>query len=163
VDLYLVRHAIADDRHPERWADDSQRPLTEEGVAKFRSAARGLRRIAPEVDVVLASPYVRAWDTAVLLHEETGWPEPVACPELEADKRLAGAIAVLERERERCSLALVGHEPFLSGLASLLICGDENALAVDFKKGGVMALDVEHGRGILRWKATPKLLRALDR
>ncbi len=162
MDLYLVRHAIADDRHPELYPDDSLRPLTDVGIMKFSSSARGLSKIVPEVELVLSSLYKRAWETAVLLNEETGWPAPVECPELEAPRAPAGVLPVLEREADRQSLALVGHEPFLSMLASLLICGDENVLLMDFKKGGVMALGVEGNRGVLRWKVTPKLLRALD-
>ncbi len=163
MDIYLVRHAIADDRHPERYPNDAARPLTDEGIAKFREAARGLRRIAPDVDLTLASPYVRAWDTAVLLHEEAGWPEPVECPEIEAVKPAAGALPLLDAHADHGAVALVGHEPFLSNLVSLLVCGDEDALRMEFKKGGVALVRVHGGHGHLLWSATPKLLRALDR
>jgi phosphohistidine phosphatase len=160
MELYLVRHAIAADRDPTAFPDDSKRPLTDVGILKFSSAARGLRKILPEVELVYASGYVRAWDTAVILHEETGWPAPVERHELEAEMPPSGALGLLDTDAE--SIALVGHEPFLSRLASLLITGNESALVVDFKKGGVMALAVAGERGVLRWKATPKMLRALD-
>ena len=39
-------------------------------------AANGLVSLVPEVDIVLASPYRRAWQTALIL-EEAGWPEPL--------------------------------------------------------------------------------------
>jgi phosphohistidine phosphatase len=166
MDLYLVRHAIADDRHPERWPTDAQRPLTEEGIASFRHAARGLRRIVPQVEVVLSSPYTRAWETAVLLHEEAGWPAPERCEAIEAIRSPREALPVLDG-LDRSSAALVGHEPHLSQLASLLLCGDENTLPLELKKGGVVALGFAQGTGPgkahLRWSATPKLLRALDR
>jgi phosphohistidine phosphatase SixA len=51
--LYLVRHADADHADASRWPDDSKRPLTEDGMQKFRAAAKGLRRVVPEVGVVL--------------------------------------------------------------------------------------------------------------
>ena len=41
-ELYLVRHAIAEERG-DAWPDDSKRPLTEEGMSRFRKSARGLR------------------------------------------------------------------------------------------------------------------------
>ena len=72
VDLYLVRHAIAEPRNPARWPDDSLRPLSPEGVELFRLAARGLERIGVEVEAVLASSYARAWRTAEILAEEAG-------------------------------------------------------------------------------------------
>ena len=68
--LYLIRHATAFDPDPVKWADDRQRPLTDEGAEKFRQAAKKLKRIAPEVDAVLSSSLVRAWQTAKILEEE---------------------------------------------------------------------------------------------
>ncbi len=39
-------------------------------------------------------------------------------------------------------MALIGHEPYLSSLASMLITGDPNASIV-LKKGGVCRLSIE--------------------
>jgi phosphohistidine phosphatase len=151
--VYVVRHAIAEQRDAERWPDDAKRPLTAEGEARFREAARGLRRIAPDVETVLSSPYVRAWRTAEILHEETGWPRPERCEALEADRSPAEAAGVVEG---RGSVAVVGHEPFLSGFVGLLL---DAPLSIDFKKGGVVLVE----NGALRWYATPKILRGLSR
>ena len=71
MDLYLVRHAVAYKRDYERWPNDADRPLTPEGEEDFRAVARSLGRIVPEVEVLLSSPYVRAWRTAEILDEET--------------------------------------------------------------------------------------------
>ena len=113
MELYLVRHAIAAKRDPGLWPDDSQRPLTPEGITRFRSAARGLAEIVPSVERVLASPYPRAWQTAEILNEETGWPVPEPREELAADRSPDDGAALLE-EIDAESLALVGHEPNLS-------------------------------------------------
>ena len=61
---------------------------------------------------------------------------------------------MLHRRAEQ-SLALVGHEPQLSRLASLLCTGDEHALTLELKKSGAVAID---GR-TLRWALPPKALR----
>ena len=74
MDLYIVRHAIAGHADGSRWPDDADRPLTPEGAKSFRAAAAGLRRIVSSVDVLLSSRFVRAWQTAELLHEVAGWP-----------------------------------------------------------------------------------------
>jgi len=149
--VYVVRHAVAEDRDADRWPDDALRPLTAEGEQRFRSAARGLRAIAPSVDTVLASPYVRAWQTAEILYEETGWPSPVRCDRLEAWRLPDDAFDVIPGSG---SVALVGHEPMLSGLVGLLVGTD---LELDFKKGGVVLVE----DGVLRWYATPKILRRI--
>ena len=63
--LYLIRHADAGDADPTQWADDRQRPLSEDGAKKFRQAAKKLSRLVPsvDVDVVLSSSLVLAWHT----------------------------------------------------------------------------------------------------
>jgi phosphohistidine phosphatase len=164
--IYLVRHAYAGKADAARWPDDSARPLTEDGIRKFRAAAAGLRRLVPEVEVVLSSGFARAWSTAELLHEVAGWPEPLDCPPLEAGKPAAGALDVL-RELDEASVALSGHEPHLSTLTSLLCAGSEHGLRFELKKGGVAAVEVDGevapGSGRLLWAVTPKILRALDR
>ena len=161
--VYLVRHGPAGHYDPTRWPDDRDRPLTPDGIASFRRAARGLRVLVPEVDAVLASRLARAWQTAELLHEEAGWPEPEPCEALEPGHSLAAVVDELCRHDG--SVALVGHEPTFSRLASLLCTGSDAALRIDVKKGSVLLLDVEVQvevmRATLRWVLPPKALRAL--
>jgi phosphohistidine phosphatase len=166
MDLYLVRHAVAFSPDPTRWPDDGERPLTPEGEARFRKAARGIRRIVASIDVVLSSPLPRAWRTAELLVEEAGWPAPKPEPVLEAGRSPAEGIELMEPHLEVASLALVGHEPYLSELASILLTGRPTSLSMDVKKGGVAHLRLQDGlrRGTasLRWLVTPKVLRSLS-
>jgi phosphohistidine phosphatase len=150
--VYVVRHAIAEERDAQRWPDDADRPLTAAGEQRFREAARGLARVAPTVDAVLSSPYARAWRTAEILHEEAGWPAPEARAELEAWRPPEDGLPVV---RGRGAVAVVGHEPYLSGFVSLLLGAD---VRVELKKGGVVLVE----DGALRWYATPKILRGLD-
>jgi phosphohistidine phosphatase len=166
--LYVVRHAIAFEHDASRWPNDADRPLTAEGEARFRRAARGLRVLAPTVEIVLASPFARAWRTAQILAEEAGWPEPVPCKELQAERPVADAVRAVRRHPDVSSAAVVGHEPNLGGLASALLTGSEDLVRFDLKKGGVVALELEAGavrpgRAFLRWALMPKALRALAR
>jgi phosphohistidine phosphatase len=156
VDVYVVRHAFASHADPAQWPDDSRRPLTKKGIAEFEEAARGLRTLVPTVDVVLSSGFARAWQTAEILHDTAGWPKPEECPALEAGRPVSGALDLL-RGRTEESVALVGHEPFLSRLVSALCTGDEDALTLRLKKGGVVFLDGAE----LRWAVPPRILRGL--
>jgi len=65
MDLLIVRHAIAEERDAfsETGKDDAERPLTPGGRRKFKRGARGLRRIAPSIDVLATSALVRAVET----------------------------------------------------------------------------------------------------
>jgi phosphohistidine phosphatase len=165
VELFLVRHAIAAERDPARWPDDAKRPLTPQGEARFRAAARGLKRIVPTVEVVLSSPFARAWRTAEILVEEAGWPDPKPEPALQAGQRVTRAVTALRGYTDRQSVAVVGHEPNLSELAAQLIAGAEDDLAIEVKKGGVVCVGldgaVRRNAAWLRWSVTPKFLRAL--
>jgi phosphohistidine phosphatase len=166
TEIYLVRHAVAAKRDPAHWPDDSLRPLTPEGIARFRRAARGLGRIVPTVDLVLSSSYTRSLETAELLREEARWPAPERCRQLEADQTPGAALHALQALGKPSTLALVGHEPNLSSLASLLLTGHEDDLELELKKGAVAFVgiqdDVPPGTGVLRWSVSPKILRALD-
>lgn len=116
--LYLLRHAIAQDRA----ASDEARELTEQGVAQARSVADKFSQYAPLVDRVLCSPYTRAQQTA-------SYVMPLF-PDLELtiDEGLkpgADLYALLERLEAFGDqrILLVGHNPFLSHLLSLLVDG----------------------------------------
>ena len=163
--VLLVRHAIAANRHPARWPDDSQRPLTDAGISKFRSAARGLGSLVPNVDRLLASPYPRAFDTAQILHEEAAWVAPEPCPQLEAERRPEETIGLLANDAH--VVALVGHEPLLSAIASLLLTGTSDTVRFTLKKGGAVLLELPGDAGDvfanLQWSLPPKVLRALGR
>ena len=162
--VYLVRHAFAGHADAARWPDDAKRPLTTDGIRRFRAAAAGLHVIAPDAARVLSSGYARAWQTAELLREVAKWPEPEECSALEAGQPVRGALDAL-RDCAGESVALVGHEPFLSRLASLLCAGHEDTLRLKLKKGGVVLIRIEAGirpdGGCLMWSVTPKHLRAV--
>ena len=164
MDLYLVRHAIAEDRDPVRWPDDGDRPLSEKGIERFEREARGLATVVPTVDIMLASPYARAWATAEILTKEAAWPAPVRTDALRSERTAEESLAAIEAARGADTIAAVGHEPNLSELASLCVLGTID-LPVEFKKGAVLALTFEGavapGRGYLRWLLPPKALRSL--
>ena len=163
--LYLVRHAVAHKRDPERWPDDSRRPLTPEGEEEFLGAARGLARVVPEVEVLLSSPHERAWRTAEILAEQTGWPAPEKLPALEPDVPPEKVVIALETYADKQSIALAGHRPGLHELAVYLLTGDAEGADMKIKKGGVVCIEFDDapkaGTGKLRWLFTPRVLRTL--
>ncbi len=165
MDLVLVRHAIAEERDPLRWSHDALRPLTAFGRERFAPAARGLGTIVGRVDRVLASPYVRAWDTARILSDQADWPPPVSCPELAAHASIGEAIAVLTALPDTGTVVCVGHEPNLTLLAQALLRPKDAGDVPWFKKGGALCVRfrtaVEPGRGKLHWALAPKELRKL--
>jgi phosphohistidine phosphatase len=163
VDLYLVRHAAAFGRDPDRWPDDSRRPLTPEGEEEFRLVARGLVGLISRVEVILSSPYLRAWRTAQILSEVDSWPAPEPSPMLEPT--LPPEKAAQELLSYAGSIAVVGHRPGLHELAAYLLTGEGDGLEIGRKKGGAACIRFDGtpapGAGELRWLLTPKVLRNL--
>lgn len=117
--------------------------------------------------MILASPYVRAADTADILRKklDLGQDQLVTEPDLAPGgnvKRLIQGIG--EKHAKLANIALVGHEPGLSRLISTLISGDPT-LPITLKKGGVCCLatdKLEYGRcATLEWLMAPAQMENL--
>src|SRR5437867_4871731 len=67
--LMVVRHAIAEDRdvYARTHRDDAGRPLTSEGRRKMEQVALGLKQLVPALDLLAASPFRRAVETADII------------------------------------------------------------------------------------------------
>ncbi len=159
--LLIIRHATAVPSGTPGVAEDA-RPLTPRGRARFRVAARGLARIAHRPDVLLTSPLPRAHATAEIAARAFRRLEPVVEPAL-AHGSVAEVVAALARQPADALVAIVGHEPVVSGLlARLLGAGDGGQLP--FKKGGAALVDLPdgaRGSGRLIWFLKPRILRTL--
>jgi phosphohistidine phosphatase len=163
-ELYLIRHAIAEERG-DKWPDDDKRPLSLEGTARMRKAANGLARMGVTLDAVLTSPLVRARQTAEIVAGAFGSRPPVIVAEsLAPDGTYAAVLADVEKQTRRRRLALVGHEPDLGDLAAKL-AGLQQPLP--FKKGAVCRIDLDGmppaHPGTIAWFVTPAILRLLGK
>ena len=152
--LLLIRHAIAAEQDPEKYPEDSLRPLVPKGRRIQRRMSRALLEEGLVPGRVFSSPWKRAWQTARIVVDETGLgkADRLPCqalaepPDLNTLAAEIGPIAGDER------IALVGHEPWMSGLASLLLAGSAGAITVDFPKSGVIGIQaalIEAGVGEL--------------
>jgi phosphohistidine phosphatase len=164
MELLIVRHAIAFDRDAHRWPDDDERPLTARGLARARKAALGLKGISGRPTRVLASPLLRARQTAAILTQVAGWPRAIQCHQLMPGVAPAGLLALISRSRDE-RLALVGHEPGLGHLVSACLPGAPRTAAFSFRKMGAALLEFQGapraGRGELVWFLPPRVLRCV--
>jgi phosphohistidine phosphatase len=154
--LILIRHAQADAQDPTKYPDDSVRPLVAKGRKRHRRAMQRLAEAGFTPTHILSSPWRRAWQTAAITARVMGLAkrERVRCDPLAAPPdfpALAAAIGDLGAEGP---IALVGHEPWMSGLAGLLLTGRADGLDVDFPKSGALGVEMdvmEPGSGVLRF------------
>jgi phosphohistidine phosphatase len=159
--LLLVRHAVAVPRGT-RGVSDDDRPLTDEGAASFRVAARGLARIAHRPDTVLTSPRPRARATAEIVASAFKRTAPTVDTAL-ANGSVDRLVTALGTHPRAATIALVGHEPLLGALLARLLGAAEGERLVS-RKGGAVLVDLPDGpaaAGRLIWFLPPRLLTAL--
>lgn len=166
MELLILRHAIAFPRDPRRWPDDSERPLTMEGVKRARRAAAGLKRIAKRPALVLASPLVRARDTAAIFAQAAHWPEATECAALSPAGTPEEVLEMLRHRGAKAEcVAVVGHQPHLGRLLALCLRGDARSEAFELKKGAVACVrfggSPRSRQGALEWSLPPRVLRKL--
>jgi len=162
MEIYILRHGIAVERGTPGYKKDGDRPLTEDGERKMWQIAKAMLGMDVQFDLILSSPYIRAKRTAEIVAETLG-QDVTLTHALLPDANMANLVAEINDERPQRVL-LVGHEPDLSGLVSVLICGNGNAL-IELKKGGLCKVTTETlalGQcATLNWLLTPKQLREL--
>ena len=135
MDLLLWRHAEAEDGE-----DDMKRQLTSRGEKQARDMAKWLRTHQPKNLRIIASPAVRTQQTVEALklpfetHRKIG---PEAC--------VSELIAASGWPQASGSVLIVGHQPSLGRLASLLLGGEEAEWTI--KKGALWWLTNRVRRG----------------
>ena len=141
--LLIIRHADAGPHDPARYHDDTRRPMTAKGRKQHRKVAKRLAKRGLVPELLLASPWLRAWETAEVISAETGCPAPVACEALAEAPDLAKLGRMIGKRSGDAVVAVVGHEPWTGELAALLLAGRPQGLEIDFPKSGVMGLTLD--------------------
>lgn len=145
--LLIVRHGLAGKADAGTWPDDDLRPLTPKGLRAFARAAEGLRRACPETAEVLASPALRTLQTAWILAKALGMKrkEVVPFPALHHASSPRATLKALSRRAPAGDFAVVGHEPNLGELASLLVSGSPRGAALPLGKGAACLIEIDGG------------------
>jgi phosphohistidine phosphatase len=161
MNLFILRHGLAVELGTAGCNKDSERPLTSEGERKLWRIAKAMQALEISYDWILSSPYVRARQTAEIIAEALDLRKKLELSEtLTPGGSARKLIDLLNHRTPRPEeVLLVGHEPSLSSLISLLVSGTTDA-SVEMKKGGLCKLateSLECGRcATLEWLLTPK-------
>lgn len=165
-ELLILRHGKAEDAGPHTGYADQPRRLTPEGVANIHAMTPALRHFDLVPDRIVSSPYPRAAETAQIIHQELNVKQSVEhLDALGADQSIVpffeNQLASLMENDQR--LMVVGHEPCLSGLASLLVSGRMDT-RIQLKKAGIIQIScLTRGGvccGVLKGHWTSKMLRS---
>lgn len=144
MDLLLWRHAEAEDGE-----DDLKRRLTVRGEKQARTMAAWIREHQPKDMRIIVSPAIRTQQTAEALKlpfETNRKIGPEAC--------VSELIAAAGWPDASGAVLIVGHQPSLGRMASLLLAGNESEWTI--KKGALWWLSNRVRRG-----ETQTVLRAV--
>ena len=154
--VYIVRHGIAEDYHPD---GDAARELTETGRKKAKKMIQFIEKSA-KPDVLLTSPFIRAVQTAELAAGVFGMKKKVEYSDALLPGSGSSDVLIELCARNEDSVFLFGHNPHLSELVSDLISG--GTAEIQLKKASITLVDFdgkpEAGRGLLKWMITPGIL-----
>lgn len=160
MELYILRHGIADEGRPGQ--PDSERALTAEGKKKLRGILKVARLGGVIPTLILTSPFRRAKETAEIAVEVLSYKGDVIQTEtLVPSGRPEAVWDELRIHKDQGQVLLAGHEPLFSGLTAYLLQSPN--LQVDFKKGAMVRVDLEkfsaEPRGVLKWMLIPRLAK----
>ena len=158
MELYFLRHGAAAARAD--WeGDDSQRPLTDQGREDMTRMAGLLARMAPALDAIVTSPYVRSSETAEIVAQHLDMQDKVVIDDRLEPGFDAGRLGkLLKKFPEAKALLLVGHEPDFTTTIGELTGG-----RIVLKKGGmgyVETADASLKKAVLVWLVQPNLTGA---
>jgi phosphohistidine phosphatase len=161
-DLYLVRHGATAKTARPGLAEEFQRPLTQEAIARLRRIGEGLKRLGVKPDWIVASPMVRTLQTADILAAILKPAHAMSTSNtLRPGSYAQELIPFLAGYPERRKVIAVGHEPDLSRLAGRLIRSNEGTRML-LKKGGCCRISLAElspgTQGHLVWWLTPRIL-----
>src|SRR5213596_848636 len=118
MELLVIRHGSAEDAG--RGVEDSRRALTDAGRKEMKEVSAGLATIVETLDVIAASPLVRAQQTAEIVAKRY---DDLSVDTLDALSPGSDPAAIVEWLRHQSSaevVAIVGHEPDLGSLVTWL-------------------------------------------
>jgi phosphohistidine phosphatase len=133
MNLILWRHAEAEDL-PDPLSlsrsADLQRPLTRRGRKQAETSAAWLRAHLPADHRVVCSPALRTRETAGALSSKVE-----VLPDLAPGADVSAILAAIDWPQGHEHTVVVGHQPWIGRLASLLLAGHEINWSV--KKSGI--------------------------
>jgi phosphohistidine phosphatase len=156
--LYLIRHAEAVEPGSPGAAHDFDRALTPHGRDQARALADALVRLKVPVDEVVASPLVRAHQTAVeLLNVWQPGGRPVTCDQLAPERLKPGKLSDFLAAVPGDCVAVVGHMPELGSYVEWLIGAADGSFPLAKAAAACVAFkgDPAKAAGKLQWVVTP--------
>ena len=166
MNLYILRHGLAVERGKPGFKNDADRPLTAKGKQRLRRITKAMDAMGASFNVILASPFVRAQQTAQIVAEAFKLSKKLILSDHLTPSGSPKALIeqINELKPPPTNVLIVGHEPYLSKLVALLAAGN-TGLRLELKKGGLAQLQttrLRYGRcAEIVFLVTPRQMRLI--
>jgi phosphohistidine phosphatase len=152
MEIFLMRHGHATDHAN----DDGTRPLSKEGEREGMRAGEFLRKVDKVPNIVLHSPFTRARLTAECVAIAAGMNGKALQqhdglePEDDASAFFENFLS--EFTDADSKVLIVGHEPFMSTLAQLLLTRNKAWLSLKFDRGALLGAENPNPSNRKQWQ-----------
>lgn len=154
--IYLVQHGEAE---PE--SINPERPLTIRGRQSVHSVSAFAAKLGIQIHQIRHSGKTRAQQTALLFGESLS-PSAGIIMELGLNPNDDVSPLAQKLAHESFPIMYVGHLPFLSRLAGLLVIGNLNHSIIQFRYANVVCLSRESDHWLVDWIITPEMANVID-
>ena len=160
MEIYLMQHGpnLSKDEDPEE-------PLSPDGKKQVSKAAKAIKKMGLQFEVIIGSPKKRSQQTAEIVAEAVRFPSEriVETAKVKAMTPAEETIAYLAQYNDQESVFIAGHLPSLAEISSTLLTSGSKA-TIQFERGGLGRIDVQKlptHEGKLRWYLTPAQLELM--
>ena len=157
-EIFILRHAEAEDLSEDSAITDFDRKLTEDGIKKTNKLGLLFNNLKEDVNLILSSPYVRAKETASIFAATLEPKTEVKTVDFlrvgSSVKEIAKGLMPYTNLKK---IVLVGHAPDLGIFIGKLI----GAERIKLKKGAMAKVKLNNNfelSGELNWLITPKII-----
>jgi phosphohistidine phosphatase len=152
--VYLIQHAQSRSA-----SEDPERHLTNRGIEDIERTGKFFDLLSPHVAHIWHSGKLRAEQTArivanIIRADNRVTPHEGLDPN-DDPHHVAGEITELEQD-----VVIVGHMPYLSRLAGLLVANDAEWEVIQFQNAGIVCLSDDEDHWLVEWVVTPGILRS---
>lgn len=159
MNIYLVRHGDAEKASIDKM--DYERGLTIQGVSTTRNAANYWKKIIPDIDYIITSPFTRAVQTSQIISEAFGFDKKIITDKkLSPGSKTEDLTEILNTLKGK-NIIVVGHQPDISDHISELV--SDSGMFLEFKKSAIAKISfgtrVKRGKGTLEFLIPPEVFQ----
>ncbi len=166
MELFILRHGETSKRLSRSGGLD--RPLTYTGTADIKNIANSIKKLRIKIDLIVTSPISSCKQTGEIINDMFEKRIPIIfCNELKPEGEIFDFYNKISKYKDRSSILIVGHEPYLSSMINDIISNNENHNNnIILKKAGLSRIKITSTvpkfKGELRWLLTPRILKKLS-